>query len=170
MKILTGNIRDLAFFIKKAKEIDTPYGKKIIDESYEIPYLAGYNKDGKTIYIDKRLNPVFKLKDGRKMDMTKYLIVHEASEKYFMDVKGWKYPYAHEKATAVERESVKKDKYPWEEYQRHALSEVQRFKKLDTKAPIPKDLDIKPELDTEDYSFLKEIRKHQKINLSTTTI
>jgi hypothetical protein len=145
------------------KEIKTPYGLKKLDRSYEIPYLCGYNKSGDTIYIDKRLNPVLVLKDGRKMNVIKYLVVHESEEKHLEDEKDYKYPYAHEKATSAERDAVEKDNYPWDEYQKYVLDEVKRIKKIDPEAPIPIDLDIKPEKDPPtDYGLLKVIHRHQK--------
>jgi hypothetical protein len=148
------------------KKINTPYGKKTLDNSYEIPYLAGYSKDGKTIYIDKRLHPVLVLKNGKKMNIVKYLVVHESSEKHLMDTKGYKYPYAHEMATEIERKAVEADGYPWDEYQEYALSEVKRTKKLVPKEPLPKDLDLKPETDTHDYYLLKKIKDQEKLDRS----
>lgn len=145
-----------------SKTVDTPYGKKKLDITYEIPYMCGYNKSGDTIYIDKRLDPVLVLKDGRKMDVTKYLIIHESEEKHLEDKKDYKYPYAHEMATKAERESVEADKYPWDEYQNYVLSEVKRLKKIDPKEPVPINYDTKPEQDTRDYGELKVICNHQK--------
>lgn len=142
----------------KGKKITTPFGKKYLNTSYQIPYLAGYSLDGETIYIDKRYNPLFKLKDGRQMDITKYLIIHEGAEKYLEDTFNYKYPYAHEKATGIEKKIVEADGYPWEEYQDYALSEVQRLKELDPSLGVPKDLDLKPEKDVHNYALLKKIR------------
>jgi len=147
--------------------IDTPFGKKIVNNSYEIPYLAGYSKDGKTIYIDKRLNPIFELKDGRKMDITKYTVIHECAEKILEDAIDYKYPYAHQQATGEERKAVEDDGYPWDEYQRYALSEVRRLKKLDPSERLPIDLDEKPEKDTKDYPLLKKIHKQKELSLKT---
>lgn len=147
----------------KIKTVDTPYGKKKLNVNYEIPYLCGYNKSGDTVYIDKRLDPVLVLKDGRKMDVIKYLVVHESEEKHLEDEKGYKYPYAHEKATGAEKDAVKADGFPWDEYQRYVLAEVKRLKKIDPKEPIPEDYDDKPEKDPPtDYRLLKVIRRHQK--------
>jgi hypothetical protein len=159
---ISDQIRVLAGLIKGSKKIKTPYGEKTLDTSFEIPYLAGYNKKGDTIYIDKRLNPALTLKDGRKMDVIKYLIVHESVEKHLEDEKGYKYPFAHEKATGAERKAVEDDGYPWDEYQKYALSEVKRIKEIDPNVPIPEDYDDKPERDTRDYGLLKVIRQHQK--------
>ena len=163
MESISSIIEKLASEIIAAKKINTPYGKKTLIRSYEIPYLAGYSKDGKIIYIDKRLHPVFTLKNGKKMDIVKYLVVHESTEKHFMDVKDYKYPYAHEMATKAERKAVEADGYPWDEYEKYALSEVQRTKKLEPKEPLPKNLDVRPEIDTRDYRLLKQIKRQEKL-------
>ena len=90
-------------------------------------------------------------------------MVHESEEKHLEDEKNYKYPYAHEKATGVERDAVKADGYPWDEYQSHMLSEVKRIRKIDPGEPIPEDYDDKPEKDPpRDYGELKVIRRHQK--------
>ena len=144
--------------------IKTPFGIKRLDRTYEIPYLAGYSKDSKTIYIDRRLNTNFTLSDGRLLDITKYLLVHEIWEKHLETTKKYKYAYAHEKATGKEREAVEADGYPWEEYQAYVLDEVKRLHKIDPEAPLPKDYDDTPERDSHDYYLLKKIHKQQKIN------
>lgn len=133
-----------------------------LDMSYEIPYLAGYSKDGETIYIDKRINPVLILSDGRKMDVIPYLIKHEATEKLLIVMMGYKYQYAHEKATGAEREKVEADGFPWDEYQKYVLGEYQRLKELSPDAKVPSDLDTKPEIDTHDTAELSFINHHQK--------
>lgn len=38
------------------------------DRTYDIPYLAGYNRDGRTIYIDRHLPKTFKLSAQRIHD------------------------------------------------------------------------------------------------------
>ena len=133
-----------------------------LDKTYEIPYLAGYSKDGKTVYIDKRINPILILSDGKKMDVTPYLVKHESTEKHLIDTMGYKYQYAHEKATAAEREKVEADGYPWDEYQKYVLGEYKRLKDLSPDAKVPADLDTKPEVDTHDTAELSFIKGHQK--------
>ena len=136
----------------------------MLDIRYEIPYLAGYSKDGKTIYVDKRIHFTFNLKDGRKMNLLKYFIVHETTEKHLEDTKDYKYPYAHEQATKAEREAVEADGYPWDEYESYSLKEVQRLKKIDRTESIPKDYDDRPERDTHDYAMLKKVSQHEKLS------
>src|SRR5229473_7618991 len=47
---------------------------KKIDRNHDIPYLAGYSNDGKTIYIDRHMPAVWKYR-GREIDTDRYLIL-----------------------------------------------------------------------------------------------
>jgi len=125
-----------------------------LNTDYEVSYLAGYSVDGKTIYIDKRLPRWLTLKDGRKVDVYKYLVVHELWEKYLEDTMDYKYPYAHQMATGKEREAVERDGIDWNEYQDWMLTAVKKYGEF---SESPKDLDTKPEKDTHDY------RRYHKI-------
>jgi len=49
---------------------------KVIDRKHDIPYLAGYSLDGKTIYIDRHM-PKTMTYAGREIDTDRYLILHE---------------------------------------------------------------------------------------------
>lgn len=127
-----------------------------VNTEYEIPYLAGYSFDGKTIYIDKRLPRYFKLKSGNVIDTYTYLVVHEVVEKWYENL-GYKYPYAHERATGFERVYVTNDNIPWNEYQNYMLTMVKKLKTFS--GPLPLDLDTKPEKDTHDYYRYHKIEK-----------
>jgi len=146
----------LADLVNKPK----PIPKVKLNTQYQVSYLAGYSSDGLTIYIDKRLSPYLKLKDGRVINVFKYLMVHEMVEKHLEDTKGYKYSYAHEKATGKEREAVEKDGIPWEEYQSYMLKEVKKLSELTDE--VPSDLDVKPEYDSHDMKMLHEIRRFQR--------
>lgn len=133
------------------------FGSEKINAEYQIPYLAGYSKDGKTIYIDKRLPRWFTLKSGKAIDVYKYLAVHERTEKLLEDTKDWKYPYAHEKATGEERRAVESDGIDWDEYQNYMLKMVKKL--IAFSGPLPHDLDARPEKDTHDYYRYHKIEK-----------
>jgi len=135
----------------------TAFGDKIINNDYEVSYLAGYSIDGKTIYIDKRLPRYLTLKDGRKIDVYPYLIEHESWEKHLEDNKNYRYSYAHEKATGKERAKVESDNIDWDEYQNYMLKMVKELKEFNT--PVPPDLDLKPEKDSHDYYRYHKIKK-----------
>ena len=57
---------------------------KTLDRKHDIPYLAGYSKDGKTIYIDRHMPSSFRY-DGRDINTDRYLILHEEVEKTLID-------------------------------------------------------------------------------------
>ena len=57
---------------------------KKLDRAHDIPYLAGYSKDGKTIYIDRHMPSSFRY-DGRDINTDRYLILHEEVEKTLID-------------------------------------------------------------------------------------
>ena len=146
-------------------DIKTPYGDKTLDTTYEVTYLAGYSKDFKTIYIDKRLKPVLKLKNGTLFNVYMPLVVHECEEKNDEDTRDHNYPYAHEfYGTAAERQYVESKGVNWDEYQNYVLSEVKRLKEIDVKAPLPKDYDDRPERDCHDTKELKLIKEHEKLD------
>jgi hypothetical protein len=55
-----------------------------LDRKHDIPYLAGYSLDGKTIYIDRHMPRAFKFR-GRAVETDRFLILHEEVEKTLID-------------------------------------------------------------------------------------
>ena len=47
---------------------------KNLDRQHDIPYLAGYSNDGKTIYIDRHMPRTMKFR-GREIDTDSFLIL-----------------------------------------------------------------------------------------------
>ena len=47
---------------------------KKFDRKHDIPYLAGYSQDGKTIYIDRHMPKSFKFR-GRTIDTDRFLVL-----------------------------------------------------------------------------------------------
>ncbi len=91
---------------------------KKLDRSHDVPYLAGYSQDGKTIYIDRHLPRVFRYR-GRDIEVDRYLVMHEEVEKTLIDQLGLHYLHAHQialraeqAAVRAEREAVDKGKLP----------------------------------------------------------
>ena len=60
---------------------------KKFDRKHDIPYLAGYSLDGKTIYIDRHMPASFKFK-GRTINTDRFLVLHEEVEKT-LDRSAW---------------------------------------------------------------------------------
>src|SRR6266481_1245401 len=57
---------------------------KTLDRKHDIPYLAGYSRDGKTIYIDRHMPPSFRFR-GRTIETDRFLLLHEEVEKTLID-------------------------------------------------------------------------------------
>jgi hypothetical protein len=112
-----------------------------VDHSYDIPYVGGVSKDGKTIYVDRRAYPSLK-----RLGLIPGLVRHEQIEGILLRTGKYLYRGAHEIATAAENKvyraqgkDVKKaqDNYP-------------RFIRTDAKEKllrVPADLELRPYLD-----------------------
>jgi hypothetical protein len=133
-----------------------------LDRTYDIPYLAGYSRNGKTIYIDKDLPQSFSCR-GKRVKVDAFLILHEAVEKSLLVTLGLTYQHAHQIALRAEQEAVQDAGIPWREYDRF----MQRFIKEavgDELERIPPDLDIKPYRDEHDVKVLRAMRELTRKN------
>src|SRR6266516_4049017 len=79
---------------------------KNLDRKHDIPYLAGYSRDGKTIYIDRHMPPSFRYR-GRDTDTDRFLILHEEVEKTLIDQLDLHYLHAHQIATRAEQAAIR---------------------------------------------------------------
>jgi hypothetical protein len=128
-----------------------------LDRTWDIPYLAGYSRNGKTIYIDRHLPRSFRTR-GKEVAVDNFLILHEAVEKSLVDGLGLVYQHAHQIALRAEQEAVRAVGVSWRDYDRF----MQRFIKDvgdERLNRIPPDLDIKPYRDEHDTAVLKSMQK-----------
>lgn len=135
-----------------------------LDRTYDIPYLAGYSRNGRTIYIDRHLPKSFTTR-GRRVGIDRFLILHEAVEKALLDKLGLHYQHAHQIALRAEEAAVHAAGISWREYDQF----MQRYIKdvgHEHLRRIPVDLDIKPYRDEKDIQMLKSIQKARKRELS----
>ncbi len=128
---------------------------KKFDRKHDIPYLAGYSLDGKTIYIDRHMPQRFKFR-GRIIDTDRFLVLHEEVEKTLIDQLGLHYLHAHQIATRAEAAAVRAAGIEWRAYDRFMQKNVksigdERLKK------VPKDLDLKPYRDEHDDDLLRRM-------------
>lgn len=128
---------------------------KKFDRKHDIPYLAGYSLDGKTIYIDRHMPQSFKFR-GRVVDTDRFLILHEEVEKTLIDQLGLHYLHAHQIATRAEEAAVRAAGVEWRAYDRFMQKHVksigdERLKK------VPKDLDLRPYRDEHDDDLLRRM-------------
>lgn len=139
-----------------------------LDRSHDIPYLAGYSRDGKTLYIDRHLPRSFRYR-GRDVEVDRYLILHEEVEKTLIDQLGLHYLHAHQIATRAEEAAVHAERVAWRAYDRFMQKYVksigdERLQK------IPANLDLKPYRDEHDYELLQRMERTLKKASTPKTI
>ena len=128
---------------------------KKLDRAHDIPYLAGYSRDGKTIYIDRHMPKSFRFR-GRVIETDRFLILHEEVEKTLIDRLNLHYLHAHQIATRAEQAAVRAAGVNWRDYDRFMQKYV---KKLGDErlTRVPADLDEKPYRDEHDYDLLRRM-------------
>lgn len=130
---------------------------KTLDRKHDVPYLAGYSQDGRTIYIDRHLPRSFRFR-GREIAVDRYLILHEEVEKTLIDQLGLHYLHAHQIATRAEEAAVRADRILWRDYDRF----MQRYVKHigdERLTKVPADLDLKPYRDEHDWDLIRRMQK-----------
>ncbi len=128
---------------------------KKFDRKHDIPYLAGYSLDGKTIYIDRHMPPSLKYR-GRIIDTDRFLILHEEVEKTLIDQLGLHYLHAHQIATRAEEAAVRAAGITWRDYDRFMQKYVKEIGD-ERLTKVPKDLDLKPYRDEQDNDLLRRM-------------
>ena len=128
---------------------------KKLDRRHDVPYLAGYSNDGKTIYIDRHLPRILKYR-GRDIEVDRYLILHEEVEKTLIDQLGLHYLHAHQIATRAEQAAIRAERVSWRDYDRFMQKYVKRIgdERLDK---VPSDLDLKPYRDEHDFDLIQRM-------------
>jgi hypothetical protein len=130
---------------------------KKLDRKHDIPYLAGYSLDGKTIYIDRHMPKSFTFR-GRTIETDRFLILHEEVEKTLIDQLDLHYLHAHQIATRAEEAAVRAVGVEWHAYDRFMQKYVKRIGDERLKK-VPKDLDLKPYRDEHDDDLLQRMLK-----------
>jgi hypothetical protein len=128
---------------------------KKLDRDHDIPYLAGYSVDGKTIYIDRHMPRLMKYR-GREVDTDRFLILHEEVEKTLIDQLGLHYLHAHQIATRAEEAAIRAAGLKWRDYDRFMQKYVKRIGD-ERLTKVPADLDLKPYRDEHDWDLLKHM-------------
>jgi hypothetical protein len=130
---------------------------KKLDRKHDIPYLAGYSVDGKTIYIDRHMPRAFKFR-GRSIETDRFLILHEEVEKTLIDQLGLHYLHAHQIATRAEEAAVRAAGIKWRDYDRFMQKHVKTIGD-ERLTKVPMDLDLKPYRDEHDDDLLRRMLK-----------
>jgi hypothetical protein len=128
---------------------------KKLDRSHDIPYLAGYSRDGRTIYIDRHMPQTFRYR-GRDIHTDRFLILHEEVEKTLIDQLELHYLHAHQIATRAEQAAVRAAGIGWKAYDRFMQKHVKTIGD-ERLTRVPADLDQKPYRDEHDYELLERM-------------
>ena len=128
---------------------------KKLDRTHDVPYLAGYSRDGKTIYIDRHMPKTMRF-DGREIDTDRYLILHEEVEKTLIDQLNLHYLHAHQIASRAEQAAVRAAGIRWRDYDRFMQKNVKHIGDEKLKK-VPADLDLKPYRDEHDYDLVQRM-------------
>jgi hypothetical protein len=147
-----------------------------LDREHDLPYLAGYSRDGSTIYIDRHLPEELEYElDGRKRPFRpdRFLEIHEGWEKTLIDRLGYTYDGAHRVATGAERRAVLAAGLDWSAYS-NALKPYIKADEHEHLEKVPADLDMTPYLSPPvDHALVERMqaamggeRKHSKAEAS----
>src|SRR5215472_9912152 len=128
---------------------------KKLDRAHDVPYLAGYSVDGKTIYIDRHMPRAFSYR-GRSVATDRFLILHEEVEKTLIDQLGLHYLHAHQIATRAEQAAVRAAGVSWRDYDRFMQKYVKKIGD-ERLTRVPGDLDLKPYRDEHDNDLLRRM-------------
>jgi len=129
---------------------------KSFDRNHDIPYLAGYSKDGKTIYIDRHMPKLLRHR-GREIDTDRFLILHEEVEKTLIDQLGLHYLHAHQITTRAEQAAVRAARIEWRVYDRFMQKHVKTIGD-ERLVKVPADLDLKPYRDEHDTDLVARMQ------------
>ncbi len=142
------------------RSLDAILRRVRLDRHHDIPYLAGYSQDGKTIYIDRHLPKTFSF-GGKEVAVDRYLILHEIVEKSLIDEAALHYLHAHQIATRAEEAAVRADGILWSAYDRFMQRYVKTIGSEQLKR-VPADLDLKPYRDEHDRQLLVDMAVAEK--------
>ena len=140
-----------------AKRAETEiYKLKKVSREFQVPYLAGYSKDRRTLYIDCDSLQGFKDK-GTFVDTDKYLCIHEYVEDSCED-NGASYNLGHACATLAELGAVADDGVDVDAYNYFMDQEVRKAGARKSYTNLPKNLDLLPYISApENRSLLKRM-------------
>jgi hypothetical protein len=137
--------------------LDAILARRRLDRRHDIPYLAGYSRDGRTVYIDRHLPRSF-LCRGRRVQTDRFLILHEAVEKAILSGLGLHYQHAHQIALRAEEAAVRAAGVPWRLYDRFMRQYIKEVSD-ERLTRLPLDLDIKPYRDEQDTQLLRAMQR-----------
>jgi len=128
-----------------------------LERRYDIPYLAGYSRDGHVIFIDRHMPKRFVWR-RQSIATDPFLIVHEAVEKSLIQLLGLHYLHAHQIALRAEQAAVRAAGIEWQAYDDF----MQQYIKVigdESLKRVPDNLDLTPYRDSHDAAELRRMRR-----------
>ncbi|PBB24051.1 MULTISPECIES: hypothetical protein [unclassified Mesorhizobium] len=137
-------------------DVVTAFCRRVnVSHDFDIPYIAGYSDDAKTIYIDRHLPRTLAWK-GRDFRLAPFLVTHEIVEKALLDELRLHYLHAHQVALRAERDAVRGAGLTWRAYQRVMKAHEKPIDEEKLKR-VPVDLDLTPYEDLDDFQILERL-------------
>lgn len=133
----------------------------VVNNTYQVPYVAGYSNDGKTIYIDNRLPDSFIDSRKQQVNVHYYLILHEVAEKALKDELELSYNDAHSLAMGLQSYALARDDINADEYYAFQQKYVDMDIKPEDFDDVPPDLDISPYIEDGLTTVVEKLRKLQ---------
>lgn len=129
-----------------------------LDRGHDIPYVAGYSVDGRTIFIDRHMPKSFVYR-SRRVLTDRFLIMHEAVEKALIQMLGMHYLHAHQIALRAEQAAVRAEGIDWHAYDDFMQEYIKQIgdEKLSC---VPNTLDLTPYRDFHDTELMIGMRKN----------
>lgn len=127
--------------------------RRRIDQTHDIPYVAGYSRDGKTLYLDRELPDTITIGDKR-VNIAQFIILHEEIEKALEDEVQLAYLHAHQIALRGELAAVAANGIDWRAYNVATLKLCAKIGTRREYPNCPKDLDLTPYKDEKDKQTL----------------
>jgi hypothetical protein len=126
-----------------------------ISRQYDIPYVAGYSTDGRTIFIDRHMPRSHRFY-GRNVDTDRFVALHEIVEKALLDQLRLHYLHAHQIALRTEQAAVRAAGISWRDYDRFTKKNSKKIEE-ETPTKVPASLDLTPYIDEEDFDTLRDL-------------
>jgi hypothetical protein len=128
---------------------------RIVSREYDVPYIAGYSVDGRTVFIDRHLPKSFGWLT-KTVRVDPFLLTHEIVEKALLDELRLHYLHAHQIAVRAERDAVNAAGVPWWVYQRF-MKKYEKPIEEEKLSRVPPKLDLTPYKDEKDFALLRRL-------------
>jgi hypothetical protein len=132
-----------------------------VNHEYDIPYIAGYSVDARTVFIDRHLPRQFQWLI-KKVRVAPFLATHEIVEKTLLDELRLHYLHAHQIALRAERDAVKAAGLSWWAYQRF-MKRHEKAIEEEKLLKVPATLDLTPYRDQKDFALLQKLVRKEKL-------